>query len=224
MKNDTSTEARQLARAITDYGTDIEQLAIETPRAVIVTAIAGYEQSLTPMREVQLAARADDIKTLSRAIGAIGNRIRPDFTPEQSQAWTASMVDALDQYPARIAIMAARDAKADPIRFPADVLEAIQARAERHLQSYRARLNRLRRMLRIHDHPPLLADERKAEARRMSDEDLQDMPQELRQLGLAAGFLTECEDGSIRWADEDEQDAHRAAKRERLSRAREARG
>lgn len=223
--NDTTTAARQLARAMTDYGTDIESLAQSTPRDVIAAALDGYQRSLTPMSEIQMAARAEDMKELAKAMGMIGVRIAPHYTKEQAENWIAAMVDALDNYPARIAIQATRDAKRTPIEFPAQALEVIQGIADRHLQTYRVRIARLKRMMAIHDRPPLLAasDEAKAEAQRMSDEDLQEMPDHLRQLGIAGGFLIECENGSIRWATDDEQDAHRARKAaERLSRAREA--
>lgn len=219
---DTEAQARQLARAITDWTTDLKQLAHETDRGVIVAAMAGFQQSLTPMSKLERAEREECQQQLAKLIQQIGVRISPTLPQENARAWTVSMVDALRDYPARYALLAAKEASTIPMQFPSEVLGHIQAAADRHIQSVEARLRRLERMLKIHDHPPLLAAtaEATAEANRLSDEDLQAMPDHLRQLGLTAGFLKECENGRIRWATESEERAHRAEQTQRLSRAR----
>lgn len=218
-----STQARQLARAISDWSTDLETLAQETPREVIEAAIAGYEQSLIPMSKIERAERADTEQKLAKLIQAIGVRISPTLPQDNARAWTVAMVDAMRNYPARYALIAAKEVSTTPMQFPSEVLGHLQKQADRQIRIIETRIRRLKRMMSIHDRPPLLeaTAEAKAEAQRISDEDLQAMPEHLRQLGLTAGFLIECENGRIRWASDEEQDAHRASQTRRHSRARE---
>jgi len=221
---DNTAQARQIGRAIIEWGIDLPDLARDTSRESVEIAIAGFEQAMIPMSKIQLAARQADMQELARHIGMIGVRIRPDFDKSQAENWTAAMVDALDAFPARIAIAAAKDAKHEPMEFPGQVLGVIQAKAERHLADYRIRIRRLKQLLKLIDHPPLLeaSDEAKAEAKALSHAELQEMPTHLRSMGLTAGFLHEDPDGSIRWATDDEQEAHREAVNERrIARARE---
>jgi len=224
MSTDVTTQARSLGRAIIDWNADLPALARDTSRESVEVAIAGFEQAMIPMSKIQLAARQPDMQELAKHIGMIGVRIRPDFDKSQAENWTAAMVDALDALPARIAIAAAKDAKHEPMEFPGQVLGVIQAKAERHLADYRIRIRRLKKLLKLIDHPPLLeaSDEVKAEAKALSDAEPQNMPEHLRQLGIAGGFLIEDQDGSIRWATDDEQEQHREAVNERrIARARE---
>lgn len=223
--SDTTTEARSLGRAIIEWNADLPALARSASRESVEVAIHGFEQAMTPMSKIQIAARQADMKELARHIGMIGVRIRPDFDKSQAENWTAAMVDALDALPARIAIAAAKDAKHEPMEFPGQVLGVIQAKAERHLADYRIRIRRLKQLLKLIDHPPLLeaSDEAKAEAKALSDAELQEMPEHLKSLGLAGGFMVECQDGSIRWATDDEQEAHqRQLDERRIARARGA--
>lgn len=224
MMSDNTGQARQLARAITAWDADLQTLAAETPREAILAAIDGFEQALTPMRKRQQAERQEDQRELAKAIRNIGARIRPDFTEDQARIWIAAMVDALDELPARIAIAAARDARSEPIEFPGQVLGVIKTKAEAHLSAYRRNIRRLKQMLDLADQPPLIeaSSEARAAAQRISDEELQDMPEHLRTLGLAGGFLIESQDGCIRWATDDEQQRHqRQANERRITRARE---
>lgn len=224
--SDHTEQARQLSRAVASYSQDLAALAQGTSREAVVIAIEGFEQAMIPMCKIQLAQRQPDMKELAKVIGMIGVRVRPDFDQRQAENWTAAMVDALDNYPARIAIAAARDAKHEPIEFPGQVLAIIQKKAESHMLSYRNRIRRLKDLLRMLDHPPLIeaSDEAKAEAQLLSEQELQDMPSHLRDLGITGGWIIENDDGSIRWANEDEQEAHqRQMDERRITRAREVR-
>lgn len=216
MTNPTD-QARALTRAVASYQADLSTLAKDATRETVEIALDGFEQAMIPMCKIQFAQRKPDIQELSRMIGMIGARVRPDFDKRQAENWTAAMVDALDNLPARIAIAAVREARYEPIEFPGQVLGIIQQKAESHLIAYRLRIRRLKDLLKLIDHPPLITatDQAKNEAELLSEDELQDMPTHLRDLGIAAGFIVEDEDGNIRWATEAEQDAHQAAIDER---------
>lgn len=212
MSGEVTTASRTIARAVLSWPFDPVALAAQTDRESVALALDGYRRAMVPMCKLTKAERQDDQKTLAQLIGSIGLRIRPDFSPEQAQLWTAAMVEALDEQPARIAIAAARDAKRHPLQFPGEVLKVILEKAEPHRLTYQRAIRNLERLLKTIDHPPMLtaSDEAKAEAVRISDDELQTMSQPLRQMGIGAGFLVEESDGRIRWASDDEQDAHRA--------------
>ena len=180
-------------------------------RAEVERAIEGFQQSLTPAKKIHPDRIRADQRELANLIGKIGNRIRPDFNDQQAKKWAAEVVDALSDHPVSVALAAARDAKHFPFRYPGEVHAQLIELAKPHLAAYRNALRNLEKLLKAIDHPSMLeaSNEAKAEAQRISDDELQEAPAHLRQLGITAGFLVEESDGRIRWASDDEQDAHR---------------
>lgn len=225
MSADVVTSSRNIARAVLSWPFDPVALAASTSREAVVHAIEGYRAAMVPMCKRTKAENAEDQKTLAKIIRSIGLRIRPDFSEDQARMWIAAMVEALDEQPARIAMLAAKDAQRHPIQFPGEVLKIILEKAEPHHATYRRAIANLEKLLKTIDHPPLIeaSPEAKAEAQRISDDELQDMAQPLKQLGIGAGFLVEETDGRIRWATEAEQEAHaaRAKDERRVARARD---
>jgi hypothetical protein len=206
--------ARQLARSISEWNADLETLARSTPIEAIDQAIESYQLAMVPMLARSKAENQPDQIELAKLIRNIGARIRPDFTPDQAQIWCTAMVDALDEFPARVVLQAARDARHDEIEFPGQVHKAIKARAEKLLATHQSRIARLKRMRRIAEQPPAL--EASPEAKELASKaELEEMAPEFHRLGIAAGWLIEDHDG-IRWA----TDAEHAAHQQRIAHAR----
>lgn len=211
MSADVITSSRNIARAVLSWPFDPVALSAQTSREAVVHAIEGFRAAMIPMCKRTKAENAEDQKSLAKIIRSIGLRIRPDFSEDQARMWIAAMVEALDEQPARIAMLAAKDAQRHPMQFPGEVLKIILEKAESHHATYRRAISNLEKLLKTIDHPPMIeaSPEAKAEAQRISDDELQDMAQPLKQLGLGAGFLVEETDGRIRWASDDEQEAHK---------------
>lgn len=212
MSADVVTSSREIARAVLAWSFDPVALAASTSRDAVLQAIDGYRSALVPMAKRPAAERQEDQQALAKIIRSIGLRIRPDFSEDQARMWIASMVEALEDQPARIALLAAKDARHHPLQFPGEVLAVIQEKAKPHLATYQRAIRNLEKLLKTIDHPPMItaSDEAKAEAQRISDDELQEMAEPMRKLGIGAGFLVEESDGRIRWASDDEQNAHRA--------------
>lgn len=212
--NDTTQIARQLARSISEWNIDLATLARTTPIPAIDEALASYQRAMIPMCNRTEAENQPDQIELAKLIRDIGARIRPDFTEDQARLWCAAMVNALDEFPARIVLQAAREARHDEIEFPGQVHKAIKIRADRLLASGQSRIARLKRMRRIAEQP--LALEASPEAKQLAEKiELEEMAPEFRSLGIAAGWLIEDHDG-IRWATDAECLAHEG----RIARAR----
>lgn len=216
--SETTQIARQLARSISEWNADLATLARTTPITAIDEALASYQQAMIPMSSRTAAENQPDQIELAKFIRDIGARIRPDFTEDQARLWCAAMVNALDQFPARVILQAAREARHDEIEFPGQVHKAIKIRAERLLASHQSRISRLKRMRCIAEQPPAL--EASPEAKDLASKlELESMPQPLRDMGIAGGWLIEDGDG-IRWATDAECIVHER----RIAHAREKAG
>lgn len=225
MTTDVTNASRQLARASLAWPFDVEALAATADRQAVALALDGYRSAMLPAKSLTKAERAPDQQTLAKSLRSIGLRLRPDFSEDQARMWIASIVEALEDQPLRIALAAARDAMHVPIRFPGEVHAVIVERSESHRLAYERAIRNLEKLLKRLDHPPLItaSDEAKAEARDLEIADLQTMPSHMRSLGLSGGWLAEDADGSLRWTTEAEQEAHarRKADERGVARARE---
>lgn len=204
--NDIATLARQAARAVLAFPFDPATLASNTNREAVEAAISEYRKVLIPANRLTKAERLPDQQRLADLLRSIGLRIRPDFSEDQAKMWIAAMVEALENLPLRVALAATRDAIHKPIGFPGEVHRVIADLAEEHDRAYRRAILNLERTLRFIDRPRALeaSPEAKAEADRLSDEELQTMPSPLKSIGLHAGWLIETPNG-IRWATDQEQ-------------------
>lgn len=203
-----------IARAAMSWPFDAVEIARFADRADVMKAIEGFETALRPAKEVPLEERKAESRKLANIIGAMGLRVRPDFSEEQAQIWSAEVVDALSNLPLRCSIAGAKDAKHEPIRFPGEVHPAIARLTQPHITAYRNALRNLKRLLREIDEPtpPVL----RKHIPETSDEDLQNLPAPLRSMGFSAGWLIE-EKGRIRWSTQAESEEHER----RIARARE---
>ena len=211
MTDDAISSSRAVARAVISWPFNPTALASQTDRAAVVLALDGYRKAMIPMCKLTKAERQPDQQTLAKLIRSIGLRIRPDFSEDQARMWISAMVEALEDQPARIAILATKDAQRHPLQFPGEVLKIIHEKAEPHIAAHRRAIRNLEALLKTIDEPPSIeaSPEAKAQSILITDDDLQDMVKPLRQFGLTAGFLIEEHDGRIRWATDDEQEAHK---------------
>lgn len=221
MSDNIISSSRTIARTVMSWPLDLNALAKQVDRSAVSHALDGYRKAMIPMGKLTKAERQDDQQALARLIRSIGLRIRPDFTEDQAQMWITAMVEALDDQPARIAMLAAKEAQRHPLQFPGEVLKIILEKAEPHRIAYSRAIRNLESLLKSIDNPPLIeaTTEAKDLASQISNAEIQDMPSQMRQLGLAAGFLIEETDASIRWATADEQAAHEQRAKERRKRA-----
>lgn len=213
---------RDLARAVLSLPFDPGDVVKQTSKEAVLAALDGYRSALIPMSRLAKAQRQEDQHALAKIIRSIGLRMRPDFSEEQAQMWIASMVEALEDQPARIALAAAKDARREPISFPGEALKVILEKAENHLVKYHRAIRNLEKLLKMIDHPPLIeaSDDAKAKAVQLSDDELQALPLHMRSMGINAGFLVDEGQGRIRWASDDEQQAHRERQENERLRAR----
>lgn len=221
---ETVSSSRAIARAVLSWPFEPVALAAQTNREAVSTALDGYRKAMIPMHKMTKGERIEDQRSLAKLIRSIGLRIRPDFTEDQAQMWIAAMVEALEDQPARIAILATKDAQRHPMQFPGEVLKVILEKAEPHRLTYQRAIRNLEKLLKEIDQPMLEASTNaKTASAQISDDELQEMSQPLRQLGIRAGFLVEESDSRIRWASDDEQEAHkrRLETERQIARARE---
>lgn len=219
--NETTT-SREIARAVLAWPFDPHVLAASTPRAAVETALANYRKAMIPANRLTKAERQDDQKALATLIRSIGLRLRPEFSEDQAQAWIASIVEALDDQPLRLALAAAREAVHAPIRFPGEVHPTILEKIAAHRLTYERAMRNLDALLKAIDAPPAIpvSPEAKAKAEQMSIDELQRMPPHLRSFGLAGGWIVEEPDGSLRWATDAEQEAEAIRRQDERSGAR----
>lgn len=213
----TLSDSRQIARAAMSWPFDPKGIAPQVDRAQVEAAMHGFEQALIPASKRQKAEVIEDQRELAKVIGQIGNIINPTLPAQAAKEWAMNIVDALAIYPIRVALAAARDAKAEPLNYFNQVHPLICEKAKPHQIAYEMAKKNLERLLREIDNPTPRIEAKPAEP--MSDADLQDMAEPLRQLGIKAGWLKEDENG-IRWATAEEQAEHERA----IARAREERG
>jgi hypothetical protein len=226
MSSDLTTVSRQLARASLSWPFDVEAHAQTVSREAVAHALDGYRKALVPAKSLTKAERQSDQQSLAEIVRSIGLRLRPDFSEDQARMWIASIVEALEDQPLRIALAAARDAKHLPIRFPGELHAVLVERCAVHQLAYASAIRNLERLLARLDQGPALtaSPEAQREAAQLDLDELQTLPSHLRSLGLSGGWITEEPDGSIRWATEAEQEAHAQRKLDErnVARARES--
>lgn len=196
---------RQLAKRISHHYGDLLPIAAETERQVIAATLEQYQLAQVPLEDLDKPQFDETIQELKRPIRSIGLRLRPDFTQDQARMWVASMVEALTHLPPRPAISAAKEAKHAPLEHPSQVLKCILERSEPHISKLRRAERQLRKMLEMKDHPDRfkVSEPGTPELQALSHDELQAMPHHLRRMGIGAGWLSEDEDGVLRWTEQD---------------------
>lgn len=138
----------------------------------------------------------DGTARLVDALRPLGMKVNPTMEPRQVGGWLAAMVAALSDLPSRVVVRAAQDAIHTPVRFLNEIEGVVRERAEPIHSRYRVarlRLEAFRREMARAATPALPPPEP------MSEADLQAMPEPLRKVGLAAGWIEQDADGRISW-------------------------
>lgn len=216
--NKLVTKAREIAQLATRFPFDAKAIAEQVTRDEVELAIEQCRHAITPAKSLPAQEREAGQVELAKAIRSIGLRVRPDFSKDQAQMWMTAIVEALSNKPLRVSIKAARDAIHIPIEFPGQVHKIILQCCEEHEAKLAIAKRNLDRLLWEIDNPQPKIEAKPFEP--MTHEELQDMPDHLRQLGIAGGWLIEEGEG-IRWATDAEQlDNERRIARARKSGAR----
>lgn len=210
------SNSRQIARAAMSWPFEPKEIANHVDRAEVVAAIKGFKEAMIPAKQKQRAQIIEEQKELAKLIGQIGNIINPNLSDRSAKEWAMNIVDALSILPIRIALAAARDAKHQPINFFNEVHPLIVTLSKPHESAYRLAISNLERLLREIDNPQKRIEK---QSPAMSHEELQEMSEPLRRIGISAGWLKD-DDGCIRWATDAEQAEHERA----IARARNVEG
>lgn len=160
-------------------------------------AIALLDKWLIPMKHSE-ALNGEGARRLVSALRPIGAKIAPTMSEEQVQVWLSAMVGALSDLPTRIAVKATQDALHVPMKFLNEAEGIIREKAANVQQKYDLARHRLQRMLR----DLARSEVPKLQHRDMTDEELQAMPENLRRIGLGAGWLEQDSDGRLSWKGE----------------------
>lgn len=189
---DWSSWDHQQARQIVEQGANVDH-AIELLKASALPARKVEPNGMVKGR------RGPKTNKLMQGLRLIGAKISPTMSAEQIDVWLAAMVTALSDLPFSFALRGVEDAIHMPMKFLNEVEENVRGGAVRAKSRHEAALARLRV---FKDH--MAAPERPAlpPAEPMTEEDLQNMPDSLRSIGLSAGWLEEGEDGKIKWKDD----------------------
>lgn len=183
------------------------------PAGVTVQAIdaALVEQAarLTPAVKRDNRFRSSDPAEVGRAIGdnpdtrdaieylkMIGRKIRPDFSASQAQHWAGAVIAGLSDFPGPVIAAACRAARHHAFEFPGQVDGAIRKAADDIMRRHnvaKMRLESLRRQIMRSAQPRLPAPP----PRPLTQQEVDEMPAEMRALGLKIGALVEDADGRV---------------------------
>lgn len=144
-----------------------------------------------------------DTRQMVEAVKMIGRKLRPEFSASQASHWTAAIVASLTDLPPHVAVQACKAALHVPFEFVSQVEKGIREKAseiEARYKSARLRLESILRELRRAASPT----PRLPPPPPMTEEELQAMPDNLRRIGLGAGWLREIE-GRIEWVEGSEK-------------------
>lgn len=200
---------RDVARAALSWDFDHLVLAKHTSREDVQLALDGYRKAMVPALKLTKGEKQADQKTLAIALRSIGVRIRPDMIGDAARIWLAAMVEALEPLPLRIALVAANEAKAIPMKHPSEVLGIVQDHAKPHLDRYVRAIRNLERLLKEIDQPSPEKTHAKQEPRQVPAAEL---PASVRESFIRVGILIDGADGP-RYATDEEWEARQRAAR-----------
>jgi hypothetical protein len=168
----------------------------------------GVDAATVADASKRLAARLDAIElTEPDAIGPksdafrdvlrlIGMKIAPTMSVEQAENWLTSMVMALNDLPADIAVHASREAHRTPISFPNEVDRVIREKAYVLIERRKfalARLSRLWQELNRAPQPALADEHPDRNEVEWTVDDVREAGRHMAKLGLAGGWVTQAQ-------------------------------
>lgn len=190
---------RELARlALSDDWTmakGIEVLGAEDPDV----AISAYEDGLVPLMEAESLERGRNgefgpgMTALRTWLRPIAMKIAPTMETELSSDWLTAVAMALSDFPAKIAVQAARAALHIPMNYLNEVDGHVRVEAERLMERHRNALWRLRQMreeIERAARPPVPQLEAVEDVQPWTLEQARGTPAYLLDVGLRAGFIS----------------------------------
>ncbi|MCH4893992.1 hypothetical protein GO308_12790 [Sphingomonas sp. SFZ2018-12] len=131
---------------------------------------------------------------LADALSLICTKIAPTMSAEQAGAWVRVMVAALANLPGRTAIRAAQRVLQRPIAFISEVDGAIREEAKEIALRHALATRRIRELAALRERElPAIHFEPEGDDQPIAPEKIRAMPAPLREMGLAAGWITEAE-------------------------------
>lgn len=171
-----------------------------------VDALAILDGWMVPLKDREPAGKpGKGTQRVAAALKMIGAKIAPTMSDEQAKVWVAAVTFALSDLPARVAIRAAEDAMHVPMRFLNEVEGVVREKAIEVSARYALARQNLERLMReMAPQPPALPapDVVELTAEQMQQQ-VDEMPEHLRTLGLKAGWLVEV-DGVVTWNPQEE--------------------
>lgn len=158
--------------------------------------VAEYEGRLVSLRTAEPKLSGALARSVADAFAPMGAKMRPDMSPEQAGFWTAALVKAFSDLPPFIVKAALEEAIHIPFEFPTQMEVKVREIAERKLADHKRAIARLRAMIaeiQRMAHPPQAVLEAPEPDRPWSPEELAKMPEGIRRMGLAGGWLTQSE-------------------------------
>jgi hypothetical protein len=172
------------------------------------TAMRLLEQAALPAKQVEPGGVVDGQRgprtdRLMQSLRTIGAKISPSMTSDQVDVWVAAMTVALSDLPFAFAMRGINEAIHVPMRYLNEVEGVIREKSEaahsRH-QVAMMRLAKLERERGCAANTPKLPPQP-----RMTQEQVDGLPDHLKRLGLAAGHLRE-ENGRVVLVDDDDNE------------------
>lgn len=136
----------RLAKAGPNGGWSLAKAAAALPpadAARLPQTIERYRQRLAPLKAAEPKFDGPLAKKVADAFAPIGAKMRPDMSPEQASFWASSIVLALSDLPAWIAVAALDEAVHTPWQFPTDMEAGVRDIANGKLEEHRAAIARL---------------------------------------------------------------------------------
>lgn len=168
----------------------------------VPATIAAYEASMAPLGSVERLARSADggfgpgFTALRQALKLIGMKIAPTMSAQQCDGWLSAVSIALSDFPAKVAVQAARAALHVPMSFLNEVDGHVRAEAVRLMERHDLALRRLRSMAAEIEraarpaNPQLAAP---AQDQRLTGAEIRALSGPFLRIGLEQGWVTQDE-------------------------------
>lgn len=199
VKSPAGSVERAMIAAAVNWNPDLSQIGGD-PDA----ALALLDDWSTPLKVSEPRGKpGPGTERLVAELRIIGAKIAPGMGEEQIKAWLAAMSVALSDLPLRVLIRACHDAIHEPMKFLNEVEGIVREKAKEAQARYdlaRLNLRRFKQSMAAVTQPKLAAP-----PKMLTDDELQQIDEPLRRIGLGAGWLKEDADGRLSWNEEIEQ-------------------
>ena len=197
---------KELARALLAAAgeeVDYEYLARQHGTATVQATKDELARSQLPLKQFETKLDGTLSRTVKDRLRVIGCAMRPDFSPDQANAWVDAILIKLADLPPTVLAKAAERAPHIAFQFPSEVETKLRELAHEHMERIDKAMARCDHLMRtIHEaanpRPALPRDEPLNPGERVLDDDLvhrlqrdpTGMGQAILDLGKAKGWVT----------------------------------